>query len=303
LRIYTQLKMKRFHTIPGASSTDVPVSTHEAREYATSLIAASPWAPEDALLKEEFEALLKVARTDRVRLQKADHEERTQAVEDLGIIDRHKVSLAANTLDLLVQMQHGTSLQNINADQLVAMHDAHSGCWGLIVVDRGSVQLRVRSGDVSVLRQATGDILSVLQVREAGASSKKKNQPPNQFLESSGEILQSNRAGEPEAKGTIHVINGLGLIFYAAKQPAPRTLFIISLALLALSFLSVLAGTAQWPITTDPWFEWGHAIVDRVFTGTLGAALVVVVTTVQSLQNRRRSRTPQVLIRWDGSPA
>ena len=300
MRIYTQLKMKRFHTAPDGSSTEVPISTHDAREYATSLIAASPWAPEDALLKEEFEALLKVARTDRAKLQKADHEERTQAVEDLGIIDRHKVSLAANTLDLLVQMQHGTSLQSINADQLVAMHDAHSGCWGLIVVDRGSVQLRVRSGDVSVLRQATGDILSVLQVREAGASPK-KNQTTNQFLESSGEILQSNRAGEPEAKGTIHVINGLGLIFYAARQPAPRTLFIISLALVALSFLSVLAGTAQWPMTSNPWFGWMHSIVDRIFTGTFGAALVVVVTTVQTLQKRRRSRTPQALIRWDAS--
>lgn len=298
MRIYTQLKMRRFQTSPSGSFKEVAISTHDAREFATSLVAASSWAPEDALLKEEFEALLKVARTDRTRLRKSDNEERTLAVEELGIIDRHKVSLAANTLDLLVQIQHGTALQDINADQLVAMHDAHSGCWGLIVVDRGSVQLRVRSGDVSVLRQATGDVLSVLQLREAGASAK-KNQTTDQFLESSGEVLQSNRAGEPEARGTIHVVNGLGLVLYAAKQPAPRTLLFISLLLVGLSALSVWAGASQWPITFDPWFTWGHSIVDRTFTGTFGAALVVVVTTVQTLQNRRRSRTPQVLIRWD----
>lgn len=300
MRIFTQLKLRRFGRGPHGGAVEVHVTTQYARDYVQSLLAASSWAPEDSLLKPEFEQLLQLARDDTSKLKNAENEERTLAVEALGI-ERHKVSLAANILDLLVQMQHGVKLESLSADQLLAIHDAHSGCWGMVVVDRSSIQLRVRSGAVTVLREATEDILSVLQVREPSSLGRRRRNhgEEDQFLEAPEMVSQFNRSGEPEATGKVHVVNGFGLVAYAAWQPAPRALLGISGALVLLSLFSVLAVTGNPALAVDPWITWGHATLDRVFTGTLGAALVVVVTTVRLLQGQRRRRGPRVLIRWD----
>lgn len=60
MRIYTQLKMRRFVSDSDDAIKEVRISTHDAREHVTSLVASSSWAPEDSLLKHEFEAILKL---------------------------------------------------------------------------------------------------------------------------------------------------------------------------------------------------------------------------------------------------
>lgn len=126
MRIDTQLKMRRFVSDSDDAIKEVRISTHDAREHVTSLVASSSWAPEDSLLKHEFEAILK-----------------------LKPRGEHAGPAAADKARHLTGEHHPRPVGGRTRRAL-----------GLLGPDRGgqaSVQLRVRSGDVSVLREATED--------------------------------------------------------------------------------------------------------------------------------------------------
>lgn len=232
-------------------------------------------------------------------------ERMTSAVE----LERWQESLASNVLDLLIQMHHGNvKLADVVAEMLLPLNDAHSGCWGLAIVDRDVVHFRLRSSDVTSLRAATENILAVLRVNQwvmetlpprAGSESTDRG-PGGLFRLRIGEheetVIQSNRVGEEEAWGQVHVLSRLGLVWYSATRGAASVLWVLT-ALLAGG--SLLAAFVLQDPAGQPWLAaWGHATLDRIFTGALGAALVASVTGAQLLQAARRPGGQRVLIRW-----
>ncbi|GAA2224796.1 hypothetical protein N1031_00020 [Herbiconiux moechotypicola] len=260
-------------------------------------LSSTSWIPEHRLHEGDYVKLLTLAKSDRVPLRNGELEDRLKAVRGAAISDPRVELLAANTLDLLVQIKHGIQLDGLIANNILALADPHSGCWGLVTVDRGAVDIRVRSQEVTALREGTVNLLSVLNVEDR-LSERAFLSRGQDVLEVDGKSIQSNRGGEEEAKGTVHVLGRLGFYFYAARRPGPIALLIISAALLAISLAMLVVGLINTSLAMSQVYVWIHNTIDRIFTGALGAALVTIVTTAQSLLRYRRLSGTRVVIDW-----
>ncbi|MFW8744987.1 hypothetical protein, partial [Mesorhizobium japonicum] len=237
------------------------------------LLKASSWLPTARLDSAQLTALLTLARESGEALRAIPVEERLGPLVRSVTLETYEIDLAANCLDLILQMHHGgLQVRQLVAEDLVPLFDAHSGCYALLIVDRSVVHLRIRSSDVTALRSAAEDLLSLLRVDERVTSDVAGRS--GRLRVSNRLVIQSNRAGEEEARGEVHALSRLGLIWYSAAHGVTAVLWTITLGLTLLSILSALL----LPSSTPPFITWLHDGIDRIFTGTLGAALVATIT-------------------------
>ncbi|OUD94427.1 hypothetical protein CMMCAS05_03945 [Clavibacter michiganensis subsp. michiganensis] len=299
MRTYCKLE-RRIQPPVSLSASEVTASN--LRDVRFSLTNSS-WLPSDPLTLDNIRDILNLARASEKALRAVSPDERVEKLQEAVQLHPWQVSLANNVLDLLLQIRHGNlQLADLVPDQLLPVNDAHTGCWGLIIVDRSAVHVRIRSSDVSALRAATEGLLAALRINQWTQSTAGTDGPASTHRhmfpidEAHEHVIQSNRADGQEAIGHVHVLSRLGLVAYSASRGPALALWIVTAA---LAVISAALAAGHFGGTDPGWLSnWTHTTLDRVFTGALGAALVASVTGAQLLQDARRQGTRRVLIRW-----
>jgi hypothetical protein len=275
------------------------VSQTDAMAYIRDRVTDSVWSPSWHLSEQELAELISEARA--LRRTDITSGAAVAAVQRLEIDEKAR-TLAENTLMLLAQFKHGTSLEDTHPTSLVVLADGETGCWALITVNKETVDVRVRSDDRSALQSGTGKLLALLDIvdnqhlirRRSDVSHVLRIRPGEQ-----GQLRMSHKDGSRVGEFKVDVLGAGGRLLNALRQPLPRALWIAGVVLGGISALFQWIWILHWPASQDPWYPWWHDLVDRVFTTVLWAAAFATIQGLQRVGPRwRTTRGGQVRIEW-----
>jgi hypothetical protein len=273
----------------------------DALAYVHERTDDSVWAPSWHLTESELSLLIIEARALRTRSAGITSESVTAAIKALDFKEKTRC-LAENTLLLLAQFQHGTSLDSVLATSLIPLVNGETGCWALVTVNKNTIDVRVRSGDRSGFQTGTGKLLALLDVVENDGHIRHRQDISYVLRIRPGldhAIRMSHKDGSPVGQYKVSVLGPGGRLLDALWQPLPRTLWSVGIILGGLSALLQFITIMSFPTNPNLWFEWWHDLVDRVFTTVLWAAAFATLQGLQRVGPRwRTTRGGQVRIEW-----
>lgn len=273
----------------------------DALAYVHERTDDSVWAPSWHLTESELSLLIIEARALRARNTGITSESVAAAIVDMPFKEKTR-SLAENTLLLLAQFQHGTSLDNVLATSLIPLVNGETGCWALVTVNKNTIDVRVRSDDRSGLQAGTGKLLALLDVVASEAHIGHRQDISHVLRIRPGldqVIRMSHKDGSPVGKYKVSVLGPGGRLLDALWQPLPRTLWSVGVVLGGLSAFLQSIAIMSFLASPDLWFEWWHDLVDRIFTTVLWAAAFATLQGLQRVGPRwRTTRGGQVRIEW-----
>jgi hypothetical protein len=100
------------------------------------------------------------------------------------------------------------------------------------------------------------------------------------------------------ARGKTHTLIGVGYFRYAAYGRGTRTLIQTMAVLLLLSIVILIVSTANPVLGAEPYFNWGHGVIDRLFTAAAGAWLFATIASYVDLVGAHSKKSARVVITW-----
>ena len=272
------------------------VVTDRTRAELDRRLEHSVWERVETLTADDLDQLIRLAREGG---HVHDNEEARKTVRDLGLSDEASLSMAVNVLVLLSQFKHGESLAEVSKVSLIPIQYSKGPAWGLINYRSNVIDIRVRHNDQDPLRQGFDELMTAIQVKPA--QSRYWGYPKTEYVvESSEEVVQSNRDGSPVAQGYVKLIRWPGLLGIPFSKPLVQLFLALLVLSLAASIVMEFLLVQDSALANPGVFSWLHGFVDRISTTVLWALAITFVAEFFIIDSRHRAAfgKPRATVSW-----